>query len=76
MIRDGAGNREASWDEALSFVAAKFKPAYERGKAGALLSSLCTDEELSLFSGSSGVAQDGESGYLRRRRGPWVHQGA
>jgi formate dehydrogenase major subunit len=51
MIRDGAGYREASWDEALSFVAAKFKPAYERGKAGALLSSLCTDEELSLFSG-------------------------
>jgi NADH dehydrogenase/NADH:ubiquinone oxidoreductase 75 kD subunit (chain G) len=50
MIREGAHFREASWEEALALVAEKIKPAAESGKAGALVSSLCTDEELALFS--------------------------
>jgi len=50
MIREGAHFREASWEEALALVAEKVKPAAEKGRAGALVSSLCTDEELSLFS--------------------------
>jgi formate dehydrogenase major subunit len=50
MIREGAHFREASWEEALALVAEKIKPAAEKGRAGALVSSLCTDEELSLFS--------------------------
>ena len=50
MIREGAHFREASWDEALALIASKIKPAAEQGKAGALVSSLCTDEELAVFS--------------------------
>jgi len=50
MIREGAHFREASWDEALALVASRIKPAAEQGRAGALVSSLCTDEELSIFS--------------------------
>jgi formate dehydrogenase major subunit len=50
MIREGAHFREASWEEALSLIASRIKPAAEQGKAGALVSSLCTDEELSIFS--------------------------
>ncbi len=50
MIREGAHFREASWEEALALVAEKIKPAAEQGRAGALVSSLCTDEELALFS--------------------------
>ncbi len=50
MIREGAHFREASWDEALALIASKIKPAAEQGKAGALVSSLCTDEELAIFS--------------------------
>ena len=50
MIREGVHFREASWDEALALIASRIKPAAETGRAGALVSSLCTDEELSLFS--------------------------
>ncbi len=50
MIREGAHFREASWDEAMALIASRIKPAAEKGRAGALVSSLCTDEELALFS--------------------------
>lgn len=50
LIREGAHFREASWDEAMALIASRIKAAAEKGRAGALVSSLCTDEELSLFS--------------------------
>ena len=50
MIREGVHFREASWEEAMALVAEKLEPAAAEGKAGALVSSMCTDEELSLFS--------------------------
>ncbi|MEA3508760.1 MAG: molybdopterin-dependent oxidoreductase, partial [Synergistota bacterium] len=50
MIREGAHYREASWEEALALVSERFKKARKADSDGALLSSLCTDEELSLFS--------------------------
>ncbi len=50
MIREGAHFREASWEEAMTLIASKMKPAAAQGRAGALVSSLCTDEELSIFS--------------------------
>ena len=50
MIREGATYREATWEEALELAASEFKKAYKEEKAGAILSSLCTDEELTLFS--------------------------
>lgn len=51
MIREGAKFREATWEEALDLVGTKFKEAYDAKKAGVLLSSLATDEELALFGG-------------------------
>lgn len=50
MIREGAHYREASWEEALSLVAEQFSKAHKKDSAGALVSSLCTDEELAVFS--------------------------
>jgi formate dehydrogenase major subunit len=50
LIREGATYREATWEEALELAASEFKKAYKEEKAGAILSSLCTDEELTLFS--------------------------
>jgi formate dehydrogenase major subunit len=50
MIREGAHYREASWEEALSLVAEQFSKAHKKESAGALVSSLCTDEELAVFS--------------------------
>ncbi|HOM97928.1 MAG TPA: 2Fe-2S iron-sulfur cluster-binding protein [Acetomicrobium sp.] len=50
LIREGASYREATWEEALTLASTEFKKAYDREKAGAILSSLCTDEELTLFS--------------------------
>ncbi|MCF7936266.1 MAG: molybdopterin-dependent oxidoreductase [Synergistales bacterium] len=50
MIREGVHYREASWEEALSLVAEEFKESYDNKSAGALVSSLCTDEELGVFS--------------------------
>jgi formate dehydrogenase major subunit len=49
MIRDGASFREATWAEALDLIAKRLAPAAEEKKAGALVSSLCTDEELGVF---------------------------
>jgi formate dehydrogenase major subunit len=49
MIREGASFREASWDEACRLVAEKLGPAAREGRAGSLVSSLCTDEELAVF---------------------------
>lgn len=50
LIREGATYREVTWEEALELAASEFKKAYKEEKAGAILSSLCTDEELTLFS--------------------------
>lgn len=50
MIREGVHYREASWEEALSRVAGQFSSAAGKKSAGALVSSLCTDEELAVFS--------------------------
>jgi formate dehydrogenase major subunit len=50
MIRTGSSFREADWDEALELIASKMSPAAEAGRAGALLSELSTDEELSVVS--------------------------
>lgn len=50
MIREGAHYREASWQEALGLVAEQFSRATKKDNAGALVSSLCTDEELAVFS--------------------------
>jgi formate dehydrogenase major subunit len=50
MIRDGSSFREASWDEALDLIASKMSPALKREKAGALISELSTDEELTVMS--------------------------
>jgi formate dehydrogenase major subunit len=53
MIRNGSVFREASWEEALSLIAAKIKELTKEssgnGKMGALISSLATDEELAVF---------------------------
>ena len=50
MIRTGSTFREASWEEALSLIASKLGAASEEKKAGALLSELSTDEELTVVS--------------------------
>jgi formate dehydrogenase major subunit len=50
MIREGAHYREASWEEALTLVAEQFSKASKKDSSGALVSSLCTDEELAVFS--------------------------
>ncbi len=50
MIREGVHYREATWEEALSKVAAEFARATKKKSVGALVSSLCTDEELAIFS--------------------------
>lgn len=50
LIRDGSTFREASWDEALTLAASKMKEAWGKDKAGAILSGLHTDEELTLYS--------------------------
>ena len=50
MIRTGSTFREASWDEALGLVADKLRTAKIEKKAGALVSGLSTDEELSVIS--------------------------
>ncbi|WP_198471237.1 molybdopterin-dependent oxidoreductase [Acetomicrobium sp. S15 = DSM 107314] len=50
LVRRGAEYVEASWEEALNLISAKLGEAQKSGRAGALLSSLCTDEELTLFS--------------------------
>lgn len=49
MIREGSHYREASWEEALELVAENFGKAHQADSSGALVSSLCTDEELALF---------------------------
>ncbi|MBN1333640.1 MAG: (2Fe-2S)-binding protein [Synergistales bacterium] len=49
MIREGSTFREASWEEALGLAASKMKDACQKGKAGAIVSGLSTDEELSVF---------------------------
>ena len=49
MIREGSHYREASWEEALDLVARNFQKAHGADSDGILVSSLCTDEELSLF---------------------------
>lgn len=49
MIREGAMFREATWEEALKLVASKLRPANEKKRAGMLVSSLCADEELSMY---------------------------
>lgn len=50
MIRIGSTFREATWEEALSLIATKLGPAAKDGRAGALLSELSTDEELTVVS--------------------------
>lgn len=48
LIRDGAGFRETSWEEALTLVASKFREIFERdgGEAlGFIGSSKCSNEE-------------------------------
>lgn len=50
MIRTGSSFREASWEEALNLIASKLSSASEANRAGALLSELSTDEELSVVS--------------------------
>lgn len=49
MIREGSSFREATWDEALTLAATKMKAALDKGKAGAIISGINTDEELSIF---------------------------
>ena len=49
MIREGSHYREASWEEAMGLVAKEFGKAHKADSDGALVSSLCTDEELALF---------------------------
>ena len=50
MVRSGSSFHEASWDEALEVVADKLTSARVEGKAGALVSGLSTDEELTVIS--------------------------
>lgn len=50
MIRTGSSFQEADWEEALELIASKMGPSAEAGRAGALLSELSTDEELSVVS--------------------------
>ncbi len=50
MIRTGSSFREASWEEALNLIASKLSSASKANRAGALLSELSTDEELSVVS--------------------------
>jgi len=49
MIREGSSFREASWEEALDLAASKMKAALDKKKAGAIVSGLSTDEELTVF---------------------------
>lgn len=49
MIREGSSFREASWDEAISLAASKMKDALDKDKAGAIISGINTDEELTIF---------------------------
>jgi len=50
MIREGSTFREATWEEALDEIAARMGPALKVGRAGALVSELSTDEELTVIS--------------------------
>lgn len=50
MIREGSTFREVSWDEALDLVADKLGRAKAANRAGALISGLSTDEELTVLS--------------------------
>ncbi|MBL3593255.1 MAG: molybdopterin-dependent oxidoreductase [Synergistaceae bacterium] len=50
LIREGSNFREATWEEALDLIAPKLQEAHNRNRAAALVSSLCTDEELAHFS--------------------------
>ena len=50
MIRTGSTFKEATWEEALSVIASKMGSAVKAGRAGALLSELSTDEELTVMS--------------------------
>jgi len=50
MIRTGSSFREASWEEVLNLIASKLGTASKANRAGALLSELSTDEELSVVS--------------------------
>lgn len=49
MIREGSTFREASWEEALGLAAEKLKAANSSGRAGAIISGMSTDEELTLY---------------------------
>ena len=50
MVREGSTFREVSWDEALDLVADKLGRAKAANRAGALISGLSTDEELTVLS--------------------------
>jgi formate dehydrogenase major subunit len=50
MVRVGSSFRDASWGEAFDLIGSKLKEYRASGKAGALISSLATDEELAVFS--------------------------
>ena len=50
MIRTGSSFREASWEEALDLIAERMAPALKADRAGALVSELSTDEELTVVS--------------------------
>jgi formate dehydrogenase major subunit len=50
MVRTGSTFRDASWEEAFDIIGAKLKEYRGSGKAGGLISSLATDEELAVFS--------------------------
>jgi len=49
MIREGSNFREASWEEALELAAVKMKEAHSKGRAGAIISGMSSDEELTLY---------------------------
>lgn len=49
MIREGSTFREASWEEALELAAGKLKAANSKGRAGAIVSGMSTDEELTML---------------------------
>ena len=50
MIRTGSSFREASWEEAFDLIANRLTDALELDRAGALVSELSTDEELTAIS--------------------------
>ena len=83
MIRAGSSFKEVSWEEALDIVGGKIKEHRNKGKMGALISSLATDEELAVFAsfkealGSLKTAcyQDGIMRSFYKGMKPFVDQG-